>query len=47
MLTDLEEALKQAIQLYKDARTKLVTEHTAGKDGIFALEQVHERSLDD
>jgi len=47
MLIDLEEALKQALRLYKDARTKLVTEHAAGKDGIFALGQMHEKMLND
>jgi len=42
LLTDLEEVLKQAMRLYKEARAKLVSEHTAGKDGLFSLGQVHE-----
>merc|ERR1719195_2319315 len=47
LLTDLEEVLKQAMRLYKEARAKLVSEHTAGKDGLFSLGQVHEGVLND
>jgi hypothetical protein len=41
LLTDLEETLRNAVRMYKEARTKLVSEHTAGKGGLFALGQVH------
>jgi len=39
MLTDLEDALKKAIKMYKEARATLVSKHTEGKDGILALKQ--------
>merc|ERR1712008_161220 len=41
LLTDLERLLAIAVRMYKEARTKLVSEHTAGKGGLFALGQVH------
>jgi len=46
-LTDLEEALKQALRMFKEATTKLVTEHAAGKDSIFSFVHMHEKMLND
>jgi len=47
LLTDLERLLTIAVRMYKEARTKLVSEHTAGKGGLFALGQVHGDVLSD
>jgi len=46
-LTDLEAALALAMEEYQKARKKLVEEHTAGKNDIFALRELHERDLVD
>merc|ERR1719174_1716315 len=46
MLTDLENVLKMALQMYKQARDKLVSEHSAGK-GALAMSQVHMNVLSD
>jgi len=45
-LTDLEELLKHALQMYRDAREKLVSEHGVGKEAL-AMGQVHEKVLSD
>merc|ERR1719276_508487 len=45
-LTDLEELLKHALQMYRDAREKLVSEHGVGKEAL-AMGQVHEKALSD
>jgi len=47
MLADLEQVLKQALQLYKKARETLITEHSAHKNGIMALTEVHVSALSD
>jgi len=47
LFTDLEEILRKAVQMYKEARKKLVSEHTAGKGGLFALGQLHADMLND
>merc|ERR1740123_2854717 len=45
-LTDLEHLLQQALQMYKPARDRLVSEHTAGT-GALAMDQVHMSVLSD
>jgi len=45
LLTDLDELLRQAILKYKEARTHLISEHTAGKGTIFSLSQVNGHTL--
>merc|ERR1712008_411099 len=47
LLTDLEETLKKALRMYKEARTKLVSEHTARKGDLLALGQIHRNVLSD
>jgi len=46
-LTDLEAALALAMEEYQKARKKLVEEHTAGKNDVFALSELHEGGLVD
>jgi len=46
MLIDLKEQVDTAKRLYLEARKKLVTEHTAGLEGL-SLEQGHESMLND
>jgi len=46
MLIDLKEQVDTAKRLYLEARKKLITEHTAGLEGL-SLEQGHERMLND
>jgi len=45
-LTDLEQLLQQALKMYKQARDRLVSEHTAGT-GALAMGQVHMNVLSD
>jgi chromosome segregation ATPase len=45
-LKDLEYILQQAIQMYRDARGKLVSEYTSGK-GALSLGQVRAKALSD
>jgi len=46
-LIDLENSVKQAVKLYRQARERLVTEHKAGMEDLFSLEQMHESMLND
>jgi len=45
MLKDLQAALALALEEYRKARTKLVEEHTSGKNDVFALNELSERKL--
>lgn len=47
LLADLEQVLKQALQLYKKAKETLVSEHAAHKSGILALSEVHVSAISD